>query len=193
MRSGWPVLLEANSLYVTTTQLLEGKFHWALIVTDHQCTAVKHHWYEKPTCDPTHPGHGLRASCSPVECYGFQRINPKSSSGRIILGYFKILGYTPPVSPKVITAICETAFVKSYTSVQENRSNGITCRTWVLEVLFELCALGIITGRAGTSNRDVVDALERVITDYSQAADRTYLTAYFTQQAHTFRSMVVAV
>jgi len=54
--------------------------------------------------------------------------------GRVILGYFKISGYTAP-SPSTFAEICQTTFETSYSTVLENRQKGITCRTWVLQVL----------------------------------------------------------
>lgn len=68
------ILLEPASLYVTTTQLAEARFHWALIATDTNCSAVRHHWHEKADT----PGS--------AEGYGFQRVQPKSLTGRVIMG-----------------------------------------------------------------------------------------------------------
>ncbi|KAJ7168121.1 hypothetical protein C8R43DRAFT_876624 [Mycena crocata] len=115
------ILLEPASLYVTTTQLAEARFHWALIATDTNCSAVRHHWHEKADT----PGS--------AEGYGFQRVQPKSLTGRVVLGYFKISGYVCAPSG-IFSDICETTFPTSYSTVPENRQNGITCRTWVLEV-----------------------------------------------------------
>lgn len=154
--TGAQILLEPASLYVATTQLAEAKFHWALIETDATCSAVRHHWHEKPHL------RGL------AEGYGFQRIQPKSLTGRVVLGYFQIRGYTPGI----LKEICETTFQTSYATVVENRQHGITCRTWVLQVLSTLCARGYITGFEGTI-RDFVDSLERVVTEQSCMADNT--------------------
>lgn len=173
------ILLEPASLYVTTTQLAEAKFHWALIETDAACSAIRHHWHEKPD------KRGL------AEGYGFQRVQPKSLTGRVVLGYFKIRGYTPP-SPSTFAEICETTFEPSYATVPENRQHGITCRTWVLQVLSTLCGRGYITGFEGTI-RNFVDCLERVITEQSRMADNTYLTTFYHQRILTFVSMVMVV
>ncbi|KAJ6547141.1 hypothetical protein B0H19DRAFT_1075075 [Mycena capillaripes] len=120
------ILLEPASLYVATTQLAEAKFHWALIETDTACSATRHHWHEKPHL------RGL------AEGYGFQRIQPKSLTGRVVLGYFKIRGYTPPSESNgddgTFAEICESTFQTSYATVVENRHHGLTCRTWVLQV-----------------------------------------------------------
>jgi len=173
------ILLEPASLYVTTTQLAEAKFHWALIETDSACSAIRHHWHEKPD------KRGL------AEGYGFQRVQPKSLTGRVILGYFKIRGYTPP-SSGTFAEICETTFDTSYATVPENRRNGITCRTWVLSVLSTLCARGYITGFEGPI-QNFVDCLERVITEQSRMADNTYLTTFYHQRVLNFVSPVVVV
>ncbi|KAJ7632247.1 hypothetical protein FB45DRAFT_702371, partial [Roridomyces roridus] len=126
------ILLEPDSLYITTTQLSEAKYHWSLCRTGSSCNeAVRHHWHEKPHL-PNHPV---------AEGYGFQRIQPRSLTGRVVLGYFKLSGYTPP-SSTVWAEICETTFETSYPTVQLNRVHGITCRTWVLKVLSTLCERG---------------------------------------------------
>lgn len=174
-----PILLEPASLYVTTTQLAEAKFHWALIETDSACTATRHHWFQKSD------KRGL------AEGYGFQRVQPKSLTGRVVLGYFKIRGYTPP-SPGIFAEICETTFGTSYTTVPENRRTGITCRTWVLQVLSALCGRGYITGFDGTI-RNFVECLERVITEQSRMADNIYLTTFYHQRILNFVSPVVVV
>ncbi|KAJ6606575.1 hypothetical protein DFH09DRAFT_1120679 [Mycena vulgaris] len=173
------ILLEPLSLYVTTTQLSEAKFHWALIATDSNCSAIRHHWHEKPDT------HGL------AEGYGFQEVQPKSLTGRVVLGYFKISGYTAP-SPATFADICRSTFTTSYSTVPENRQNGITCRTWVLQVLSTLCARGYITRYEG-SIRNFVDCLERVITERSRTADNTYLTTFYTQRILTYVSSIVVI
>jgi len=176
------ILLEPASLYVTTTQLAEAKFHWALIATDANCSAIRHHWHEKPD---------MRAS-GLAEGYGSQRIpEPKSLAGRVVLGYFKIGGYTAP-SPGTLAEICQSTFRTSYSTVPENRRNGITCRTWVLQVLYTLCLRGYITGYEGTI-RNFIDNLERVITEQSRLADNTYLTTFYTQRILTFVSSIVVI
>ncbi|KAJ7445784.1 hypothetical protein B0H11DRAFT_402140 [Mycena galericulata] len=173
------ILLEPASLYVTTTQLAEAKFHWALIATDANCSAIRHHWHEKPYLQ------GL------AEGYGHQKVQPKSLTGRVVLGYFKIKGFTPP-SSAVFAEICKTTFDSSHSTVQLNRIHGITCRTWVLEVLSTLCERGYIIGYEGTI-RQFVDCLERVITEQSRIADNAYLTTFYTQRILTFVSMVMVV
>ncbi|KAJ7093159.1 hypothetical protein C8R44DRAFT_399671 [Mycena epipterygia] len=157
----------------------EARFHWALISTDANCSAIRHHWHEQPHT------RGL------AEGYGFQRVQPKSLTGRVVLGYFQISGYTAP-SPSMFAEICQTTFETSYSTVLENRQKGITCRTWVLQVLSTLCAHGYITGYEGTI-RNFVDSLERVIADQSRMADNTYLTNFYTQRTLTFVSMVMVI
>ncbi|KAJ6618287.1 hypothetical protein B0H10DRAFT_2030168 [Mycena sp. CBHHK59/15] len=174
------ILLDPASLYVTTTQLAEAKFHWALIVTDANCSATRYHWFEKPD-----------TSGNLAEGYGFQSVQPKSLTGRVVLGYFKIRGYTSP-SAGIFAEICQATFQTSYPTVYENRRNGITCRTWVFQVLSTLCTLGYITGFDG-SCRAFVDSLERVITEQSRMADNAYLTTFYTHRILTFVSMVIVV
>ncbi|KAJ7043272.1 hypothetical protein C8F04DRAFT_1074305 [Mycena alexandri] len=175
------ISLEPASLYVTTTQLSEAKFHWALIETDSTASgAIRHHWHERPNRRT-----GL------AEGYGCQRIQPKSLTGRVVLGYFKIRGYTAP-SPATFTDICASTFPSSYATVPENRKNGITCRTWVFQVLSTLCACGYITGYQGTIQH-FMDSLERVITEQSRMADNSYLTTFYHQRILTFVSMVMVV
>ncbi|KAJ7184191.1 hypothetical protein C8R46DRAFT_1063222 [Mycena filopes] len=154
------ILLEPGCLYVTTTQLSMSnlKFHWALIEAT-PCGAIRHHWHERPNTRT-----GL------AEGYGVQHIQPKSLTGRVVLGYFKIRGYKAP-SPDTFTDICASAFSRSYETVQSNRAHGLTCRTWVLHVLSTLCARGYI-GYQGTI-RQFVEYLERVITEQSRLADNS--------------------
>ncbi|KAJ7470353.1 hypothetical protein FB451DRAFT_1253464 [Mycena latifolia] len=178
-----PILLEPLSLYVTTTQLAEAKFHWALIATDMNCSAIRHHWHEKPD---------TRGVTGLAEGYGSQKVHPKSLlTGRVVLGYFKISGYTA-LSPAIFAGVCQSTFGTSYATVPENRRNGITCRTWVLEVLSTLCALGYITGYEGTI-RNFIDCLERVIIEQSCMADNAYLTTFYTQRILTFVSSIVVI
>ncbi|KAJ7684729.1 hypothetical protein DFH06DRAFT_17053 [Mycena polygramma] len=177
--TGPRVVLEPAALYITTTQLAEAKFHWALIQTDPACSAIRHHWHEKSD----KPGL--------AEGYGFQMVQPKSLTGRVVLGYFKIRGYTPP-SAGSFADICETAFETSYATVPENRKHGITCRTWVLQVLSTLCARGYIAGFEGSA-RNFVDCLERVIAEKSRYADAQYLTRFYNQRILTFVSTVTVV
>lgn len=107
------ILLEPASLYVSTTQLSESKFHWSLVATDATgCLATRHHWHERPG--------------NFAEGYGFQRIQPKSLSGRVVLGYFKVRGYTQ-TDLATFAAICRNVFESSYATVPENRKNGM-CR-----------------------------------------------------------------
>ncbi|KAK7023881.1 hypothetical protein R3P38DRAFT_2954694 [Favolaschia claudopus] len=174
------ILLEPSSLYVTTTQLAEAKFHWALVETSADaCTATRHHWHERSD----KPGL--------AEGYGAQRIQPKSLTGRVILGYFKIRGYTPPPSAR-FADICETTFSTSYANVPTNRKYGLTCRTWVLQVISTLCACGHIIGFEGTIP-NFVDSLERIITERSRMADNNYLTTFYHQRTLNFVSPVMVV
>ncbi|KAJ7090215.1 hypothetical protein B0H15DRAFT_252581 [Mycena belliarum] len=178
-----PILLEPLSLYVTTTQLTEAKFHWALIATDTSCSAIRHHWHEKPH---------TRGVIGFAEGYGSQKVHPKSlTTGRVVLGYFKIGGYTAP-SPAIFAGVCQSMFETSYPTVHENRRYGITCRTWVLQVLSALCALGYITGYEG-SIQNFLDCLERTITEQSRMADNAYLTTFYTQRILTFVSSIMVI
>ncbi|KAJ7197230.1 hypothetical protein GGX14DRAFT_471931 [Mycena pura] len=175
------ILLEENSLYVTTTQLAEAKFHWALIVTDANCSATRHHWHEKTD----KPGF--------AEGYGVQKVQPKSLTGRIVLGYFKIRGYSPPAA-RVFTEICDTTYETSYLTVPDNRRNGITCRTWVLQVLSTLCARGCISGWVESGSiRKFVECVEQVIIRESRRADCAYLTRFYRERILTYVSPVMVV
>ncbi|KAJ7074337.1 hypothetical protein C8F01DRAFT_1100188 [Mycena amicta] len=178
------ILLAENSLYVTTTQLSESKFHWALILTDEICAATRHHWHEKPRSGDSDSG--------PIEAYGSQTVQPKSLTGRVVLGYFQIANYSPP-PPGVFQDICETTFMTSYSSVCENRQRGITCRTFVLNVLSELCARGYIDGWHKTGISSFVESLEKVIREHSIRADCSYLTRFYNERILTWSSPVMVV
>ncbi|KAF7311633.1 hypothetical protein MKEN_01066500 [Mycena kentingensis (nom. inval.)] len=178
-----PVLLESDALYVSTTQLSEATYHWALILTDANCIATRHHWHEQ---------RPRRAEA--IEGYGRQTIQPKSLTGRVVLGYFKISHFSAP-PPGVFEQICEGTFETSYTTVVDNRQHGITCRTFVLNVLAELCARGYVGGwrESGKSIQGFVDNLEQTIKIASNQMDSAYLTRFLSHRILTWSSSVVVV
>ncbi|KAF7322676.1 hypothetical protein HMN09_00046400 [Mycena chlorophos] len=181
------IALAPNSLFVTTTQLSETKFHWALVRTDDMpmCNATRHHWHEKPRASSD--------NSAPIEGYGIQNIQPRSLTGRVVLGYFQIANYSAP-APGVFEEICESTFPTSFATVWENRQRGITCRTFVLNVLSELCSRGYITGWRRTDEiPSFVASLEKTIVEQSRRADCSYLTRFYNERVLTWASPVVVI
>ncbi|KAF7295254.1 hypothetical protein MIND_01064300 [Mycena indigotica] len=124
------------------------------------CVATRHHWHQIPP----------NAASTAIEGYGSQIVQPKSLTGHVVLGYYKISDFSPP-APNIFQEICAATFITSYTTVCENRRRGITCRTFVLSVLSELCARGHIAWQKASSISSFVESLERVIRDHSIRAD----------------------
>ncbi|KAL4071256.1 hypothetical protein V8B97DRAFT_2104201 [Scleroderma yunnanense] len=158
---GASVRLDYGSLYICTVPLLNGKFHWSLIHITDAGMATRHHWAAAGT-DPT--GR---------ETYVHQALprGPLTASATQILGYFKVSAYQNSVAVKHdlngLRAICNTVFPQSYPTAEENRQHGMSCRTWVTNVLL---GLGLA--------RDRAYEIERLVTSRSQSCETRYLRSY---------------
>jgi hypothetical protein len=151
----------------------DGQYHWGIIVTDNHSTATKHHWHEDVK---TQYGY---AECYSAQCFGTTLV---PSHIRTVLGLFKLQGYHPHNDcQSTITRICEQAFPKgsSFKSVEENRANGLNCRTWLVQVLTGMWSEGLIIGRS-----DSVRRVEQVILERTKALDMAYLQAFFRGEAY---------
>jgi hypothetical protein len=120
--------VEPNSLYITTVPLVqEGQFHWALIHIDAAGVATKYQWGAFGNLEG--PEHYDRMTLT----YGC-----RSKTGALqILAYYKIANFAPPLSETMHTA-CSNVFPYSYNTAQQNRSHGISCRTFVHGVLRQM-------------------------------------------------------
>ncbi|KIY49571.1 hypothetical protein FISHEDRAFT_28695, partial [Fistulina hepatica ATCC 64428] len=139
--------LEPYSLYILTQPLLHGSFHWSLIFTDASAVATRHHWAEQR--------HVTRRA----ESYIMQHIGSvknKSEHNRIILAFFKIAGLSPIDTARLSNA-CRAAFPVSYSTVELNRAHGLTCRTWIWDVL------RVLKERGNLNRNDSFTDMERSI------------------------------
>ncbi|KAI0084640.1 hypothetical protein BDY19DRAFT_522981 [Irpex rosettiformis] len=130
--SGLRIPLNANSLYVCTLPLTGSAFHWSLIHVDHDGIHTRHHW-----AAVTRDIQGREAYVENVLPYGAL----PSTGNNKILGYFKISDYTP-IDVAALRDVCRRIFPISYSTVAENRSYSITCRTWISQVLSKLISEG---------------------------------------------------
>lgn len=124
------VAVDNSSLYIWTTPLASnGKFHWGFVHVDHNGCATRHHWAIVHKHDILGPEHYAKEVL---------REGPKTASAStVILGYFKVTDY-PATALEQFTDICQNVFPQSYQTAEANRDHGMTCRTWVLQVLVKL-------------------------------------------------------
>lgn len=170
------VPLERDSLYICTVQLATGAFHWAIILTDDNAHAVRHHWYQV-------------AGRPYAEAYGSQVITPATRTGNsAVLGYYKLDGYAP--CPDFVH-VCRTVFT-SHATVDQNRAAGLTCRTWILEVLKGLYIKGAFPNRKETPI-EFIDGLERQIKTMSTQADNTFLSLFYQSLSHQYQPPVISL
>lgn len=160
------VTLEPSSLYVFTQPLLHGAFHWAFIHTDAHNHATIHHWAEQD--------RGPYA-----ESYRMQDLAAGTNKLRNapVLGYFKVEGYAA-VDLSIFAHICQDTFPSGWTTVQQNRARGLSCRTWVVAVLAGMKAQRLL------SRRDSAEDIERAIKTRSAEFDVIYMNDFLWQRAY---------
>ncbi|KAG8979292.1 hypothetical protein FRB94_000319 [Tulasnella sp. JGI-2019a] len=143
------ISLQPDSMYITTQMLMApGKCHWALLVTDAQGSAVRHHWAG------AHGGLGIGATetyISQVE--RSEDIRTYTKGNAVVFGYFQIAGYVPQrrriqqpsggdeADEAVLVQTCRSAFgeeAAKYKNLRDARRNGLTCRIWLEKVLKRL-------------------------------------------------------
>lgn len=159
--------LEANSLYITTQPLINGRFHWSLIAVDSQGGIRRYQWHE---C----------AGGKTAEKYSAQkieRLSARSASGVNILAYFKIAGYVY-VDHQRLDAYCHSIFPRSYPTVQQNRDHGITSRAWLVRVLDCVQKEGFVV------RSDTVKAIEGTVVRLSQEKENQYLESFLKQKPY---------
>ncbi|KAK0205065.1 hypothetical protein DFS33DRAFT_729628 [Desarmillaria ectypa] len=170
------VPLDPDSLYVCTVQLATGAFHWAIIITDANSRAVRHHWYQ--------------VSGRPyAETYGSQTVTPATRTGNsAVLGYYKLEGYVPC---RDFIDICRSVFT-SYATVDENRAHNMTCRTWILQVLMGLYDKGSFPGRK-ENRSEFISLVETKIKTMSTQADNNFLTLFYQSLVHQYHPPVLSL
>jgi len=127
--------LSANSVYISTRSMMSDGFHWSLYVTDQDGRATRHDW----------------AQAGLVEKYQSKLVDPARtySSNNAVLAFLKVCGCYPPDANKM-EEICRSVFPGgSKPTVRENRAVGMTCRTWLLQVLEVLKGEGFMVRENG--------------------------------------------
>ncbi|KII91378.1 hypothetical protein PLICRDRAFT_173237 [Plicaturopsis crispa FD-325 SS-3] len=163
-----------SSIYIVTQPLTSDRFHWAIVVTNAAGIATRHHW-----AADTRSG-SLREA---YRCQALKLVLAKSLAGRLVLGYFRIAGSSVPPDD-ILFAICAGVFPTSYPTPDINRRHGLTCRTWVMEVLFALEARGYIQREKGMAG------VEQKVTQRSQALELTSLQAFVFGKSREYMSVV---
>ncbi|OJT09358.1 hypothetical protein TRAPUB_14172 [Trametes pubescens] len=120
------ISLEKDSLYIYTCPV-DGGYHWAFVHIDEHGNATRHHWaaanWRQPHGPERYHANTLRDGAK------------DSTAGRRIVGYFKILDYTP-MSAAAFQQVCASVFPgRNHTFALQNRQDGISCRTWCIAVL----------------------------------------------------------
>ncbi|KIY53889.1 hypothetical protein FISHEDRAFT_68458 [Fistulina hepatica ATCC 64428] len=175
-QSNPPVSLERNSLYIATSQLRDAfgqAFHWSLYLTDSFGKATKYHWV-------TAPEHRVRITgCAEDVVFGpIDPINSFSNNMSMTLGFFKIDGVAP-VDPTTMYQVAMHAFSTSYPTVVGNRRHGLSCRTWVRQVLIKLHQGGYIQRNEHFS----AQMIENAVRDRSLQLEQDFARGQLTQSA----------
>lgn len=129
----------SSSLYITIELLISPGFHWAVHITDpYGSTMTRHEWAED-------------ISRTSAERY-FYNTNPVPSvaatytpQGRLIFAWFKISGFVYRAGFDWVEEFSQVfPAAGSYPSWSENRKHGMSCRTWVTQVLEVLRENGLL-------------------------------------------------
>lgn len=136
------VALDASSMYIATSQIfaLPGKFHWVIYITDAMERVTTYQWNEVPSASgsPYYESVQIDVQNEPIKTFRDGCI--------MIFAFFKILGYREVAhSEEIVREIAGNAFnTLGYKTLKENRNNGLTCRTWVMRVIEQMKAKGIL-------------------------------------------------
>ncbi|KIY53886.1 hypothetical protein FISHEDRAFT_68455 [Fistulina hepatica ATCC 64428] len=157
-QSNPPISLECNSLYIATYQLPDtpgqGFFHWSLYLTDSFGKATKYHWVEQPKRLVRITGYAEDVAFGPMDPF-----NSFSDNMTMRVGLFKIDGVAP-VEPTVMYQLAMNAFnTRGYPTVEGNRRHGLSCCTWVRQVLIKLYQRGYIQRNERFSSRKIENAV----------------------------------
>lgn len=133
------ITLEANSLYIATSQIFgaTGKFHWVLYLTDASGVATKLHWVVLGANHSSGKYEGVVITVEPTTTY--------STDFAITFAYLKVKGFVSP-GLEAFKKIALEAFPEDqrlgYATLYENRAAGLTCRTWILHILSSIQEAG---------------------------------------------------
>ena len=154
------VELSAKSVYISTNSMMSDGFHWSLYVTDKDGKAKRHDW----------------AQVGLVEKYRSKVVDPARtySTNNAVLAYLKVSGCSPPDTHKM-EEICQSVFPGgSKPTVRENRAAGMTCRTWLLQVLKVLNEEGFIVRENG------IEGIENKVREISAQQEQKLTEGSFT-------------
>jgi hypothetical protein len=144
--------LSASSIYISTNTIFSVGFHWSLFVTDENARATRHDW----------------AQSGAIEKYRTKVIDPTKtySSNNAVLVYLKVGGCSPPDANRM-EEFCRSVFPGgSKPTVKENRQAGMTCRTWLLQVLKVLIEEGFVVRENG------IEGIEDKVREISAAQEQ---------------------
>lgn len=152
MASARRISLEPNSLYVATSALANGRFHWSVIHVDEYGRCIKHHWV------------AINNDSKGREAYIRRSFTYESSQS--MLAFFKLSEYRPIPSAN-FEATCATIFPQSFDTAAQNRAHGMSCATWVLALL------------ARSFPPEYVSRIDKTVTRHSAQYCAQFTTAYF--------------
>jgi len=126
------IKLEPSCIYVSTVPLTTGAFHWLLVYVDASGTCTSHQWSPISDKDPAGREAYLRTE--------LPRGASSRTAGYVVLGYFKVSDLTPFTLcvEGAFEAICKGVFATSFDNARQNRMNGISCRTWITDIMTKL-------------------------------------------------------
>lgn len=160
------VQLLPNSIYILTSPLLHGAFHWSLVHVDAYGRGTRHHWAPS-------------SASSRNERYVEQDFRaPSDASGAIAL--FRVSGYTAPLDVQSLRLACAGVFPSSFATAEQNRAHGLSCRTWITRLLGRLRDAGHLQLRSA----DALAQMESRIQTRSAACELEYLNAFMFQRPY---------
>ncbi|KAF9534063.1 hypothetical protein CPB83DRAFT_845033 [Crepidotus variabilis] len=147
------IQLVPDSIYIVTTYIMgpAGEFHWSICITDQTgAAATKYHWAQL---------EGNTGQDEGVVVKNIQPVRMYSRTGRLTFGFFHVSQFKAP-STDYMNAFTKNIFdaphTSGYSTIYENRINGLTCRTWAMTVYEKLQAAGLITRK---TTRDEIEAI----------------------------------
>ena len=154
------IKLSVDSIYISMTSMISDGFHWSLYVTEGNAKATRHDWAQS----------GL------IEKYRSRMIDPTRtySSNNAVLVYLKVGSCSPPDANRM-EEICRSVFPGgSKATVKENREAGMTCHTWLLQVLEVLIEERFVVRENG------IEGIEEIVREISAEQEQKLAEGSFT-------------
>ncbi|KZV81735.1 hypothetical protein EXIGLDRAFT_727049 [Exidia glandulosa HHB12029] len=158
------VQLHPNSLYILTSPLMHGAFHWSLVHTDAYGRGTRHHWAPSSTS-------------SRSERYVEQDFRGPSDAG-VVIALFRLTSYVP-LDLQSLRLLCAAVFPSSFATAEQNRAHGLNCRTWIARLLGRLREAGHLQRTA-----DALGQMETKIHARSATCELEYLNAFMFQRVY---------